>query len=379
MYLSDERYFMGKKIHVISFSVPYPADYGAVIDVYYKLKALQQAGLNIILHCFENGRLPAPELDALCEKVYYYPTKNGMFSQLSCLPNVVSVRNHPDLLKNLLDEIAPVLFEGIQSCYLFDHPLLSAYQKIVRVHHIEHLYFANMAGSEKSAGKKYYYRLEAYRLKQFEKKLKSASQLIGLSSTDTEYFKASYGNALYVPAFHPHAKVISKPGKGDYILFHGNLSLTENLDVVKYLLRKIFSEITVPFVIAGKNPPAWLVSKAKVIPHVSVIGNPTKGEMTNLIREAQICLVPGFHTTGLKLKLLASLFCGRHCLTNSTMLYGSGLSKLCHIADTPEEMINLIGRYMELGFTSGEIIKRRHELENLYSNEKNAKKILAVI
>ena len=31
-----------RHIHVVSFNVPYPADYGGVIDVYFRLQALHR-------------------------------------------------------------------------------------------------------------------------------------------------------------------------------------------------------------------------------------------------------------------------------------------------------------------------------------------------
>ena len=51
-----------KQLHIISFDVPFPADYGGVIDVFFKIKALHKADVKIILHCFEYGRLPQVEL-----------------------------------------------------------------------------------------------------------------------------------------------------------------------------------------------------------------------------------------------------------------------------------------------------------------------------
>ena len=38
---------MEKHLHIISFDVPYPANYGGVIDVFYKLKALHAEGIKI--------------------------------------------------------------------------------------------------------------------------------------------------------------------------------------------------------------------------------------------------------------------------------------------------------------------------------------------
>ena len=31
-----------KEIHIITFDIPYPANYGGVIDVFYKIKALKE-------------------------------------------------------------------------------------------------------------------------------------------------------------------------------------------------------------------------------------------------------------------------------------------------------------------------------------------------
>ena len=56
---------MEKFIHVVSFDVPYPANYGGVIDVFHRLKALHKNGYKIILHCFEYGRDKQIELDKI--------------------------------------------------------------------------------------------------------------------------------------------------------------------------------------------------------------------------------------------------------------------------------------------------------------------------
>ena len=62
---------MDKYLNVIALNIPYPANYGGVIDIYYKLVALHQNGVRIVLHCFEYERPHAPELEEVCLKVYY--------------------------------------------------------------------------------------------------------------------------------------------------------------------------------------------------------------------------------------------------------------------------------------------------------------------
>ena len=58
---------MDKYLNVIALNIPYPANYGGVIDIYYKLVALHQNGVRIVLHCFEYERPHAPELEEVSE------------------------------------------------------------------------------------------------------------------------------------------------------------------------------------------------------------------------------------------------------------------------------------------------------------------------
>ena len=81
-------------------------------------------------------------------------------------------------------------------------------------------------------------------------------------------------------------------------------------------------------------------------------------------------------STGLKTTVITSYS------IHYTKLYeteGTGLNDLCLIAETPQEMIQLIHQYMEVPFGEKDIAKRKPYLDTLYSNRKNAEKILAVI
>ena len=63
---------MQAHLHIISFDIPYPANYGGAIDVFHKIRCLNAQGVKIILHCFEyGGRKSSPELEKICEKVYF--------------------------------------------------------------------------------------------------------------------------------------------------------------------------------------------------------------------------------------------------------------------------------------------------------------------
>ena len=60
-----------KRIHIVAFDVPFPADYGGVIDVYSRLKLLKEKGWEVHLHCFEYGRGEQEDLESLIKVSYY--------------------------------------------------------------------------------------------------------------------------------------------------------------------------------------------------------------------------------------------------------------------------------------------------------------------
>jgi hypothetical protein len=366
-------------LQLLAFNIPYPPDYGGVIDVFYKVKALHELGVSIYLHCFEYNRPQAAELEKYCAKVFYYPRNMGIRYQCSLKPYIVTTRVNNQLLKNLSANKAPILFEGLHTCYYLGNPKLKDHVKLVRTHNIEHEYYNHLYRSEKDIYKRMYYRLETWKLKRFETTLKQASHLLCISPNDYDYFNKKYGYSHLIPAFHPYNDIKSKPGKGEYILFHGNLSIAENIQAAMFLLNEVAGSINFPFIIAGKDPSGLLVQKATLYSNVRLIANPNQQEMESLIENAHISLIPTFQDTGIKLKLLASLFSGRFCIANSAMIDNTGLEHLCHRADNANEMIEAINKLMQMDFSVEEIERRKVLLENTFSNRGNAIKIIELI
>jgi hypothetical protein len=72
-----------KHLNIISFNVPYPPDYGGVIDVFNKIRWLSEIGVGIYLHVFTYNRPADKELEKYCEKVFYYKRKTGLRNQFS--------------------------------------------------------------------------------------------------------------------------------------------------------------------------------------------------------------------------------------------------------------------------------------------------------
>ncbi len=370
-----------KHLHIIAFSIPYPANYGGVIDVYYKLKALHNAGIKIHLHCFQYDRPEAPELNPYCQSVNYYPRKTGFAAQLSMKPYIVESRQSAELLNRLSADNHPILFEGLHSCFYLSHKSLQGRTLIYRESNIEHDYYYNLFKSEKNSGRKAFFLLESLKLRLYQKQLRYSTKMLVVSQTDRDYLAQKFPGkeVVYLPSFHGNNTVNSMQGKGDYVLYHGNLSVGENALAAEYLVKEVFNEICVPFKIAGLNPSDSLKKLVAGYKHIELIQNPPKDEMEWLIKNAQVNVLVTFQATGLKLKLLNTLYNGRWMLVNQEMLAGTGLESLCEIADNAGEMKKKIISVFDTEFDHNQLIARSEILQKRFSDEENAKKLILAI
>ncbi|HBE42376.1 MAG TPA: mannosyltransferase [Bacteroidales bacterium] len=359
--------------------MPYPPDYGGIIDCYHRIRSLHNAGIKVHLHVYEYGRPRSKELETICEEITYYTRDTSIARHFSLLPYSVVSRKSDEMIENLAKDDFPVLFDGIQTTLNLDHPTLKNRKKAVRIHNIEPLYYRTLAKYEKNIIKKLYYSLEAARLRRYEKILSKPDYLLTVSIVDHDYYNRKFGNSVMIPSSHPYDHADISTGKGEYILYHGDLSVNENLAVSEYLITKVFSKVPYRCIISGKNPPAELAFKIAGYGNISLIPNPDNGKMDNLIRNAHINVLPTMASNGLKLKLLISLYCGRHCIVNSTTINGSGLYSLCHIADSPEKMIQKITNLMDQPFTEDMIEDRRKVLSRNHDNKTNAGKLIDLL
>lgn len=361
--------------------MPYPADYGGVIDVFYKIKTLHELGIKIHLHCFEYGRGMQMELENYCSEVSYYHRKEGHKGFSHKLPYIVCSRSNSELLENLLKDDHPIILEGIHCSYLLNDERFKGRKIILRLHNVEHEYYQQLYHHEKSVFKKIYYYNESRMLKKYEEDISDKAIILAMAEQDVVQYCKEFGtkNISYLPVFHPDYNAQCKKGTGCYCLYHGNLSVAENEAAVIWLLQKVFNDLDVPFVIAGKNPSEKLLRLAHQHHHTCVVANPGEQEIKDMICKAQINVIPSFNHTGIKLKLLNAVFNGRHCIANENTINDTGLEETCHLAETPEDFKKLIAQLYQQPFTNEEIKSREDLLSGLFNNEKNGQKLIASI
>jgi len=368
-----------KHLHIISLTVPYPVDYGGVFDLFYKLAALQQQGIKIHLHCFDYGRGTQSTLNKYCETVNYY--KRSGYELFSSLPHIVSSRKNESLLENLLKDSYPILMEGIHCTYLLNDDRFKNRRCFVRLHNVEFEYYRDLYRSATSLLRKMYYKRESSLLYRYEKDIANKAIFLSVTEKDATTYIKEFGcrSVIHLPLFLPDWKINLIAGMGSYCLYQGDLSIDANIKIVEWLVKKIFAELDISLIIAGKNPTDGIKKMVKEYKNISLIADPSESDMQELIEKAHINIIPSFSNTGIKLKLLNALFNGRHCVANSATVEGTGFEHLCHVADTTDHLKNLIAQLYYQPFREDEVQARKTVLEHHFNNEVNAGKLIDII
>jgi|LZCG01.1.fsa_nt_gb hypothetical protein len=371
-----------KHLHIIAFAVPNPPLYGGTIDVYHKIRTLSGMGIKIHLHAFTyKQHKPWKKLAELCESVNYYPRKNHWIHMLSRKPYIVKTRMDKNLLKNLQKDGHPILFEGLHTCSLVAHPSLKQRFKIYRESNIEHHYYYHLFKAEKGIGNKIFHLTESFKLWRFQRQLKHVQLMLAVSRKDTQYLKKHFPDkdVFHLPSFHPHETINTKPGQGDYALYHGKLEVAENHQAATFLIKKVFNQSDIPLIIAGMNAPPSLRKLINTMPLVTLVENPDDITMTKLIREAQVHILVTFQATGLKLKLLNTLYNGRHILVNPAMVAGTLAENICETGKNPLELKTKLRHLMKKPFDMKQLDKRKTLLEKYYNNKNNGQQLINMI
>ncbi|MEO9532282.1 MAG: hypothetical protein ABJG68_11260 [Crocinitomicaceae bacterium] len=374
-----------KKLHIIAFDVPFPPNYGGIADVFYKLKSLHAAGVKIIYHCFyyKGHNPPTQELKKYCEQLHFYERKKSLLDLVfSKLPYVVVSRKDPTLLIKVLSDPAPILIDGMQCAYWMDHEDFRSQKIIFRANNIEHDYYDGLAMWERSWLKKIYLKREAKKLRNYENILKGADVILSVAKMDIPHFE-KYTKTVHLPPFFNDSAeshfAESKEGEDRFVLFQGNLSVKENEHAAVHIAENIAPKSTQKFIIAGLNPSSYLKGVLAKQSNVQLIASPSHEIMDGLIRDAHINLLMTFQQTGVKLKVLHAFQSGKHIIINSKMDDAGIFGAMCEVLDDSQEIANRIDELMTIPFTNRMKKDRDANFNAIYSNEKNANKIKALI
>jgi hypothetical protein len=365
-----------KGIHIIALDVPFPPDYGGVIDIYFKAKALKESGIKVVLHCFEYGRGQAHDFTAIADEVYYYPRTKSLADNLLLTPFTIASRRNQQLKLRLLNDDFSILMEGHHCTHILSDKRFDNRIKLVRIHNIEWQYYKALAVATKSTKEKVFFNIESFKLKLYDRHLKKASALLCLSNDDVNFYKGINNNTHYLPVFSDNKIVTIENEIEKAALFQGNLSVSENEKAVFWIVEAWDKQkIDFPLIIAGKNPSKELVQYLSAFSFVKLITNPSNEEMDKLLKSSMINLLITFQSTGIKLKLLNALRKGNYCIANDFMVKGTGLESFCSIVNSDvalkNSIIEIVNKDQDIDVKSRLVF-----LNSNFNNDINIKKII---
>lgn len=349
-----------------------------------RIMQFHKAGIRVHLHYFSYNERGMPnELNQFCESIHVYQRRTGHQSISIRLPYIVASRMEPALVENLRKDNHPIILEGIHCTGYLDTLADNGRKVIVRMHNDEHAYYAELARATGDLFRKAFFMRESNLLGKYSRTLSNQAIYACVSMHDIHVFRDEYHlqQSFFIPTFPAWQEVKGEPGLGTFCLFHGNLSVPENEEAAIWLLEKVFTKIKIPFVIAGKQPSARLQKLAHAQQHTCIVADPTGAEIDDLVRKAQVNVLPCFNKriTGIRLKLLHALFEGRHCIVNSPMVEGTGLDAACHIATNAESFASVIMQLHRQPYAEEEIRLRKQLLGDTYNNAKNTQQLIQML
>jgi glycosyltransferase involved in cell wall biosynthesis len=343
--------------------------------MFYKVRGLS-ASHDIILHYFNyKQNRSAKGLEGYCREIHTYDRLPFYRSLPITTPHIISSRNNLLLAEKLNMDSYPVLLEGIHCAGLI--PFIKGKKVVLRMHNDDAEYYQRLAKTETGIFKKTYHANEARLLKNYQHKIPDQIPLACVSHSDMEVFKTLYkkNNLHYIPSFTPWQKFTNLEGSSDYCLYHGNLEVPENKAIASWLAENIFKTISFKLVIAGKGAESLTVVKH---PNISLINNPADEQLDELIRNAQVNVLPSLNNTGLKLKLLHAVMMGRHVITNDAGVEGTDVKDAVTIANNVTAYQAAIAACLQTPFTK-EMNHQREKVLEVYNNKTNAARLSALL
>lgn len=276
----------------------------------------------------------------------------------------------------------------LEGLYLTSYvPLIRKYSNALiafRTHNIEHEIWVRIAQHEKTRYKKWYIKILASRLKNYElNALKQTDVLIPISKRDAEIFiQLGIDKPLHVsptgidleslPAIYYKEEVISDLG---YI---GSLDWIPNQEGLIWFLKNVWQHLKIrnpdiTFQVAGRNAPKWLVKK---LLEESVI---YAGEVTDaysFMVSNRIMVVPLFAGSGMRIKIIEAMALSNLVVTTSIGAEGLKVNngENIIIADKAAKFINEIQKLLKEKNRSLQIKKNAHQfIKDHYNNKKIAK------
>ncbi len=345
------------KIIVLSSRFPYPIEKGDKLRLYYHIKSLSQEHQVYLVSLYDRS----PNLSDIHHveqfveeiKLIKMTTLSRFYSILKYGMSSMPFQQIYFFQERILAQIESFVQE-VKPDHVYCHlPRMAAYLKHVDLpKSIDYMdaFSKGMALRIKNSVfyKKWFYRIEAKRMKDFEKALFPLFQnsfIISQQDKCAFNFQGSekfivIPNGVDLDFFQRQRKKI----KYD-IVFAGNMGYRPNIDAAKYLVNKILPLIkqkglNPTVLIAGARPSRGV----KQLAQNNVIISGWMEDIRDAYYESRVLVAPIYNGIGQQNKILEAMACGTTCITSESVnnAIGAKHGEEILVGHSPEEYAELI-------------------------------------
>ncbi|WP_040951878.1 glycosyltransferase family 4 protein [Gorillibacterium massiliense] len=335
------------KILVACSDFPYPADHGARVDTWGRIKTMAELGWTV--HLVVCGKeIPSEEalgiVSRYVKKIMLCPRRRSLTDMLHRLPMQVKSRKELRAV-NIDEDYNYVLLEGDYVYPILDNPNRKQAVPVLRVHNDEAAYFKALGRSAKSPLHRLYYRMESGKFTVLQKKMRRrVNHYWFISSKEYDGFRKMHPEAVsrFLPP--PVTKENFKTGTFGHkrVVFIGSLFMPNNREAIVWYLRHVHPHLLADpdysFVVAGNSRKmglSWL--EEYDLARVTVHDTPEK--LDDIYAGGYLFVNPMRNGAGVKLKTIEAIQNGLPVISTSIGCEGTGLvpGEQILVADDPED------------------------------------------
>lgn len=381
----------------LCYKPPYPAKDGGSIGMYSIGEGLTRIGATVKVLTFYSDKDPFNKdmltkeyIDTYSPEGVYVDLKPDIFSALWCVISaksyVVDRFNSQQMKNKLIRTLKKSKYDVVQieSINLVNYiPIIRQYSKAIISFHcpnIEHLIWQRLYKNERyNIFKRWYLKNTSLNMKYFESQhINDFDIVFPVTKVDSESFVAlgCRKPCIGVPIGFNALDELPETSVQPNTLFHiGSMNWFPNEQGIKWFLHDVWQKVIelspeVELHLAGRNMPPWL-QKGRW-PNVNVVGQVADSML--FMCSKQIMVVPLLSGSGIRIKILEAMSCGKTVVATSIaaegILYTDKVNIL--IANTPQEFATNIKELLDkpdyceqIGQNALKLIKEQYDTNTI--------------
>ena len=338
-------------------------------------------GVQVNLHIFQHDNSEKPFIDNSEVKIHFYKPKKGHRGFSFMAPFSISSYYDEKLISTLGSDNHPILFHGIETT--FNIKDIDKSRRTIYIRSLEHKTLGDYPNNNFKIinGNSKWHDFFSITKLNYETDIKNHFPFLVSNDETSEKLTAKNKKSsnYVIPPFIGIPTYLGEQGAGNFCLFHGDLDNHITEKAAHWLLDNVFNEIDIPLVITGNNPSKWLEHASHRQLNTCLVANPSSNERMELIKKAQVSILPYVSSNRYTHEMIQSLIFGRHILALEMIDTSAGIHDLIHTENSKEKFKTKANKLFELPFTEDEKNKREAFLQKKLSDKAGAEKLISML